>query len=145
MNMSDSYEYQTWENLKQRCLNPKNPSYPRYGGKGISLYAKWAGDAEMFIKYVRKHLGPRPEGFSLDRIEGSKGYEPGNLRWADVATQNNNRKNNIYLDVEGERRTIGEWATRSGINRATISSRLQLGWCPIKALSTKPGLPRQQP
>lgn len=81
----------THAQLKRRCLDPSHHAYSRYGGAGIGLYSQWEDFVE-FAKYVDSELGPRPAGMSLDRIENSLGYQPGNIRWSDNLTQSNNRK-----------------------------------------------------
>ena len=78
--MSRSREYHTWAGMRQRCHNPKNKGYRCYGARGIRVCAEWLGPGgfERFFA----HMGPRPSGTSIDRIDGTKGYEPGNVRWA---------------------------------------------------------------
>ena len=69
---------QTWKCMKHRCLNPNAWNYPYYGGKGITIYPPWIASYERFLADV----GERPDGKTLDRIDGQLGYWPGNVRWA---------------------------------------------------------------
>jgi len=78
-----------WNNAKQRIFNPKAHAYKRYGGRGLTMAPEWVGPGG-FEKFFA-HIGPRPEGHTLDRIDNDKGYVPGNVRWADWKTQANNR------------------------------------------------------
>jgi hypothetical protein len=63
--------------------------YARYGGAGITICAEWRGSFQAFID----HMGKRPAGnYSIDRIDGTKGYEPGNCRWATLGQQAINKR-----------------------------------------------------
>ena len=84
-------EYLTWTRMKARCNNPNYPKYHLYGGRGISVCDRWHNDFSAFLA----DMGRRPpEKTSIDRIDGDKGYKPGNCRWADDFEQNRNRNFN---------------------------------------------------
>jgi len=88
------YTRNSWTAMLGRCHNPKYPSYPRYGEKGITVCDRWRfGEAgstgwECFFA----DMGPKPTGHSIDRIDNSKGYYLENCRWADKFQQAANRK-----------------------------------------------------
>lgn len=76
-------EYRAWEGARNRCRNPNNRSYVRYGGRGITFSPAF-DDFAVFLA----EIGPRPSpGHSLDRIDNNLGYEPGNVRWATRSEQ----------------------------------------------------------
>lgn len=80
---SKSPTYRSWMAMRQRCNNPKSDNYARYGALGITVCRSWNKSFKDFLK----DMGIRPEGTTLDRIENSKGYFPGNVRWATPAQQ----------------------------------------------------------
>lgn len=84
-----SPEYRRWMSMKARCGNPKHPHYANYGGRGIQVCERWLHSFESFLADMGTL--PSPE-LTLDRIDNDRGYEPGNVRWADRKTQNQNRR-----------------------------------------------------
>lgn len=75
---------------KYRCTNPDSVSYKLYGGRGIQFLFE---SVEEAAKWVIANLGPRPtKKHSVDRIDNSRHYEPGNLRWATATEQNRNKR-----------------------------------------------------
>jgi len=81
--------YRSYNTMKQRCLIRNSTSFHHYGGRGITICARWLKDPLSFYA----DMGDRPEGTSLDRIEVNGNYEPGNCRWADATTQAQNKRN----------------------------------------------------
>jgi hypothetical protein len=74
-----------------RCEKPNHPAYKWYGARGITVCDEWK-DPVAYIRYIELELGPKPtKHHSIDRIDDSKGYEPGNIRWATKKEQANNR------------------------------------------------------
>ncbi len=88
VNFKTRPEYWAWHNAKRRCKEPEKHNYYRYGGRGISMCEEWLHDFGAFIA----HIGPRPRGRTLDRIDNDKGYQPGNVRWATPKQQAANRR-----------------------------------------------------
>jgi hypothetical protein len=85
---SKTTEWHIWCAMRQRCDNPRNPSYSAYGGRGITVCDSWRTFANFFAD-----MGERPSlKHTLDRINNNGNYEPTNCRWATYAEQNSNQR-----------------------------------------------------
>ncbi len=127
--MSRSTEYAVWKGMKARCENKNHDAYDRYGGRGIKYCLRW----KKFDNFLAD-MGPRPSGFTLERTNNARGYEPGNCRCASPKDQANNRRDNHMLTIGGETMTISQWAEKTGVNRTTINYRLNAGYSPEEAI-----------
>lgn len=101
-----------WAGAKTRCFNPKNPSYPRWGGRGITMCDEWRNSFAAFLR----DMGECPEGKSLDRIDNNGNYEPENCRWSTLDEQARNKRNNIWVDLNGQKVTLKDFARAKQIN-----------------------------
>jgi len=108
--------YKSWSEMKQRCGNPKRPDY-----KDVSYCEEW----EKFENFFRD-MGVRPEGTTLDRIDVYGNYEPSNCRWADIITQENNRKNNRRFIYNGETLTLAQIARKYEISRSNLANKIYI-------------------
>ena len=73
--------YNTHRGMMRRCYDQDHHAFANYGGRGVKVCPEWHAVAE-FVAWIETHLGPRPAGHTLDRIENDGNYEPGNVRWA---------------------------------------------------------------
>lgn len=115
----------------QRCTNPKNDRFASYGGRGITVCERWRRSFDAFATDV----GARPSRqHTIDRIDNTKGYEPGNVRWATAIQQQRNMRSNVQVTFRGETLLLVEWAERLKIKYTTLSLRLFRGWSVERAL-----------
>lgn len=112
--------YHVWEAMLNRCRNPTCEEYHNYGGRGITVCPEWLRFEAFF-----RDMGERPANMSLDRIDNSRGYEPGNCRWADPKTQARNRRDNRLVTFGGQTMCATDAALSLGIKPYTIWNRAQ--------------------
>jgi len=125
--------------MNQRCTNPRHHAFASYGGRGIRIAAVWRHDFAAFLAYI----GPRPSrAYSLDRIDNSKGYEPGNVQWATKAQQARNCRSTIRLTHNDETHPLHVWAERLGVSTMLLHNRRRLGWTDERIVTT-PKHPRR--
>ena len=72
-------------------------------------------------------VGGRPDGYTLDRIDNSKGYSPENCRWASNYTQQRNKSTNVYITYNGETKVISDWSKDFDISLSTLRARYKKG------------------
>lgn len=120
-----SRTYMRWYAMKQRCTNPKNIGYERYGGRGISFDPRW----DKFENFLAD-MGEAPEKSQLDRIDNDGNYEPRNCRWVTATENANNKSRNRYIEVNGSRSTVADFSRAHGMKAVAVRARLNRGWPP---------------
>ena len=124
--------YKVWIQLRRRCLDAKNHNYPQYGGRGITVCARWNDFANFLAD-----MGERPVGKTLDRIDNGLGYSPDNCRWATPKEQQSNRRNARVLTYKGRTQHIREWAAELRFKPECLIRRIYIsGWGVDKAFNT---------
>lgn len=123
--------YNAWAAMKQRCNNPSSQCWENYGGRGITYCSEWE-NYNVFREWAINN-GYNDE-LTLDREDVNGNYDPNNCRWVPVSIQNNNKRTNRILEIDGVSHTVGEWAKISGINYETLLYRLSRGVHPKEAV-----------
>lgn len=128
--------YQVWYAMMRRCHDPKEPAYFKgYGERGIVVCDRWH-NFENFLA----DMGERPSSdLSIDRIDTNGNYEPSNCRWATREEQNRNRRDNVYIELDGVRMIIKDWATALKTSANVIRGRIKSGWSIRDSLTTPVG------
>ena len=136
--------YHVWNDIKRRCYQENHPEFKRYGAKGITLQESWIDSPTDFYNYVSNLDNFRVE-YSLDRIDNTKGYCEGNLRWATNATQTRNQSkqaNNTsgqtgitwYENSTGGTRAIAWWYDGGKAKSKSFSCK-KIGLLPAFAMA----------
>lgn len=131
--MRNTTEYQIWIDMKRRCSDKRRSRYKDYGGRGIKVCKRWM----VFLNFFND-MGKRPsKKHQLDRIDNSKDYSPENCRWATTKEQSLNTRSNVYLEHNGIKLTLYEWAEKLGLKYTTLYSRYKRGWETERILTSK--------
>jgi hypothetical protein len=133
-------EYIPWANMHKRCYDINHPAYKNYGGRGIVVCERWNAKTNKrgvgFLNFI-EDIGRRPSpDLTLERIKTDLNYEPGNCRWATDEEQNNNRRNTIYVEIDGITLSVGQWARQTGIPYSILWNRFKTGWNKQEAITT---------
>lgn len=120
---SYSREYDAYLQMKRRCYDPSVAKYKIYGARGITVCDSWRESFSNFIS----DMGPRPTGYSIDRIDNNGPYSPENCRWATALEQGANTRQNRIITYAGRTLHLGEWARLCEVTTQTLWKRLARG------------------
>lgn len=109
-----------WQGMRQRCK--KNKCYVQ---RGITVCKEWES-FEKFRDWAKSN--GYADNLTIDRIDNDSGYYPDNCRWATYKEQENNRRNNVKITINGITHTASEWSDITGIYAATIAWRAKHNW-----------------
>lgn len=130
-NKTWSRAYSIWHGMLQRCLNPNNPRWADYGGRGITVCKEWRSSFETFLS----EMGEPPDGHSIDRIDNDGPYSKDNCVWASNVQQSRNKGSNRLLTYQGKTQSLAAWAEEVSIPYFTLHARLRRGWSVEQTLS----------
>ncbi len=128
---SETKVYSVWEGMKKRCLNKNDKRFKDYGGRGIGICKEW-----LSFENFSKDIGPRPDGYQIDRIDNDGDYNPSNCRWATRQENSSNKRNSQIIEFNGRKETLSEWSRLVGVRHSTLEWRIKK-WGIKKALTTK--------
>jgi len=124
---SASGAYRSWQALNQRAGISKNYEH-------VKVDECWTGE-NGFINFLRD-MGERPKGYSIERIDNNKGYQPDNCRWATRTEQARNTSNNVNVTIGNTTQCIAAWCDEKNINYSLVKQRRQKGMSLIDSIIT---------
>lgn len=126
-------EYPVWAAMIQRCTNPRDKGFKRYGARGIQVCNSWRVSFKSFLE----DMGKRPSDLhSLERVDNNGNYCPDNCVWGTRTQQNRNRRNCVHLTVGNRTQLMTDWARERDIPESVIHKRLKRGWDVFRAVMT---------
>lgn len=138
--MSDLKLYWVWRRMIKSTNSPSYKDYKNYGGRGIKICDEWLHNFKSFHKWAIAN--GYSEGLQIDRVDNNGDYEPSNCRWTTSQVQNNNKRNNINIEYNGETKTLGEWSKFLDIEYHILYDRLyKYHWEIDKVFTTKTHIP----
>jgi hypothetical protein len=121
--------------MLRRCENKKDKRYNDYGGRGITVCERWH-DINLFIEDMGQGYS---KGMQIDRIDNNKNYEPSNCKWATNSEQQRNKRNNIFITMNGETKVLQDWCNQLGVKYQLAWDRITIqGWDAVTAMTTAP-------
>lgn len=114
-----------WLNIKKRC-RPDFIQHKDYADRGITVCDEWKEDFWAFRCWAVEN--GYEKGLTIDRIDNDKGYSPDNCRFVDRYVQANNTRKNRFITIDGETKTVAQWARVYGVNPDLIHCRIRRGW-----------------
>jgi len=132
-NESRTRLYHTWQSMKQRCYDINIKEYKWYGARGIGICIEWM-DYISFSNWAKgngykKHL-------TIDRIDNDGDYEPNNCKWSTTKQQNRNKTTTRFVELNGEKKGLGEWSEILNIPMSTMVNRANRKCSPEQILNT---------
>lgn len=125
--LSGSRIKRIYYNMHSRCENPNTPKYENHGGRGIKICKEWSGKNGLINFYNWALQNGYEDNLTIDRIDNDKDYEPSNCRWTDYNSQNRNKRDNVYITINGISKVVEDWSRECGVNSLTIQKRLNDG------------------
>lgn len=133
---SKTREHRAWNHARKRVTNKTWWGYNRYGGRGITMCERWLNSFEAFFA----DMGPCPKGHELDRIDNDGNYEPSNCRWASRLQQMNHTSATRWVEHDGKRMSVADWAREKNMSYTMLIQRLNAGVPAHIALSQPKGM-----
>lgn len=116
--------YAIWNGMRNRCNNVKSKAFKHYGGRGIKICSEWDYFNSFYEWAINNKYSP---GLSIERIDVNGNYEPSNCVWIPIKEQAKNRRNTVYIEYNGQVKTLSEWSRHFNVTHGLIQYHLKNG------------------
>lgn len=143
-NLSKHPLYSIWHGMKTRCYNKKAKNYNIYGGRGVCVCKEWLDSFKLFYDWAISNGWGK--GLQLDKDIKGDGflYSPSSCSFVTAKKNMNARRNSVYVEYNGKKLTVSQWAVELGFTDAAIRTRIKNGWSAEKALTQKPAIRKKR-
>ncbi|WP_052001987.1 hypothetical protein [Halalkalibacter wakoensis] len=124
--LSNTRLHSIWRKMKHRCSNPNSSRYSSYGGRGISLSPEWENDFMAFYTWAIQN--GYEDHLTIERINVNGNYDRSNCSWITMKDQGRNKQNTLYVEFNGYKKPLIEWAEDFNIPYKTLTTRYYRGW-----------------
>lgn len=128
-------EYQSWINMRARCLDTKHKKYLIYGARGITICERW-NEFKNFMLDMGRKADPK---FTIEREDVNGNYEPANCRWISRKDQGRNKRNSVFVTYQNKKVLLIDLVEELGLSRPLVYERLKLGWTLAQAIALPNG------
>lgn len=129
--------YKSWDSMKSRCTNPNDPSFGRYGRRGIKVHPDWF----RFENFLTD-MGERPSNLTLERAHNDEYYGPLNCVWSTRKEQAQNRSNSHLVTIGSVTKCLTEWCEQYGIEIALVRWRMKHSCATYEEALSRPIRPK---
>ena len=98
--------YNVWNSIKSRCYRQNCKEFKWYGAKGIEMDTSWKISFKSFFDWCISN--GYAEGMSIERINTSIGYYPGNCKFIPRKLQQRNKNNTFIVEYKGNKMSLAE-------------------------------------
>ena len=131
-----------WSGMKSRCFNKKSNSYKHYGSRGITVDERWLEFKNFlddmgpsYISHKKEHHNPlKQRTTTLERKDNNGNYSKENCRWATQKEQCNNKRDNHFITVDGEKLSLTQVAEKYGVDYDKLKAKIKKGISPKEAI-----------
>lgn len=135
----DKYLYGIRRQMIERCYDKDSQYYYNYGGRGITVCDEWLTEGGQYAFQEWAYTSGYHRGLTIDRIDNNGQYSPSNCRWVTMKEQSNNKRNNVYITLNGKTKTLAQWCDEYGAEYSRTRYRITHGWSVMDALTLKAG------
>lgn len=122
--------YHIYWSMRKRCENKNHSTYKNYGARGITC--QW----RTYKEFYNDMVGSYKEGLTIDRIDNNGNYCIENCRWATYKDQENNRRDNRRISINGKIKNFSQWVEFYKTKRNVVAQRYYVyKWDILKSLT----------